>query len=304
MISRIFNFIITVFILGFIGPICCLFKLTNYTKKEMLYTWVNTIKKFLQFKIYRITEKNISHKPNVIYFSNHVSWSDFFIDLVVTNFSSKFLSRYMVAIVFPLFVVVSLITNTILFINRGANIDFNQFYRWLSYELGSDQYNNLLVYPEGTRRPGAKTPCALKKGIIFYSYEYNHPIQIIFTLNKDMVISEKIWSANKHVVLFVYYSKLIDPYHFKRTGKTREEYYEFVQHYWNVVWNNVHTNSLVNKYMKNPKKNSYLLDDLNKVNLEISNNNNTLSYWLLAIRFGILLSIILLVSYYIYSLFL
>jgi hypothetical protein len=63
------------------------------------------------------------------------------------------------------------------------------------------------------------------------SYEYNQPIQIIFTLNKDILLNEKSWSANKNAVLFVYYSKLIDPYHFKRTGKTREEYYEFVQHY-------------------------------------------------------------------------
>ena len=77
MISRIFNFIITVFILGFIGPLYGFFKLTNYTKKDIIYTWINTIKKFLQFKIYRITEKNISHKPNVIYFSNHVTWADF-----------------------------------------------------------------------------------------------------------------------------------------------------------------------------------------------------------------------------------
>jgi hypothetical protein len=146
MISRIFNFIITVFILAFIGPLYGFFKLTNYTKKEGVYTWINTIKKFLQFKIYRITEKNISHKPNVIYFSNHVTWADFFIDHIITNFSSKFLSRYLVALVFPLFYLLGTITNTILFINRGANIDFDQFYRWLSYELGSDKYNNLLVY--------------------------------------------------------------------------------------------------------------------------------------------------------------
>jgi hypothetical protein len=303
MISRIFNFIITIFILGFIGPLYGFFKLTNYTKKEIVYTWVNTIKKFLQFKIYRITEKNISHKPNVIYFSNHVTWADFFIDHIITNFSSKFLSRYLVALVFPLFYFLGTITNTILFFNRGANIDFNQFYRWLSYELGSDQYNNLLVYPEGTRRPGATTTSPLKKGIIFYSYEYNHPIQIIHTLNKDILLNEKSWSANKHVVLFVYYSKLIDPYHFKRTNKSREEYYEFVQNYWNVVWNNVHTNRLVKKYMKKPKKYANILDSFSKVNMEISNNNNTLSYWVLAARFGILLSVILFAIYYAYSLF-
>ena len=59
--------------MGIVGPLYGVFKLTNYTKKDIIFTWVNTIKKFLKFKIYRITDKNISRRPNIIYFSNHYS---------------------------------------------------------------------------------------------------------------------------------------------------------------------------------------------------------------------------------------
>jgi hypothetical protein len=276
---KFINFIITVFLLSIYGPLRGLFKLSNYTKKDIIFSYANTVKKFLKFNLYQISNQNIEHNPKIIYLSNHISWSDFFIDHITTNFSSKYLARMIVSVVFPLFYILGNITQTILFFKRGSALDFDKFYKWLDKQLKEDKFNNLLVYPEGTRRAHAIAPCPLKKGIIFYSYERARPVQIIYTLNKELLIDEKHLSANRNINLFVYYSEVIDPIDFINTGRTRDDYFNYIQHIWNRIWIQVNANRELKKITENPKKYKYLLKDYKKLNMTIHDNNNNLSYF-------------------------
>ena len=125
-----------IILISIIAPLYGLLNITSYTKKDI---------------IYQISTTNISHKDNIIFLSNHVSFTDFIVDNITTRYSSKFLSRYMVALVFPLYYIYSFITYSII------------FFKWINYETSKDIYNNLLVYPEGTRRINEFVPSKLKK---------------------------------------------------------------------------------------------------------------------------------------------
>ena len=72
-------------------------------------------------KLYRTSEHKVSHLKNIIYFSNHRSWADFYIDNVVTEYCSKFISRIEVAYILPLYVYINgcLLLDLIIFFKRG-----------------------------------------------------------------------------------------------------------------------------------------------------------------------------------------
>jgi len=301
MISIIY-FFTSLIVTLIIVPIFSVLNINTYTKKDILYFFINLIKKWFNFTIYKISSSNIIHKPNIIYLSNHTSFSDIIIDYSATNYNSKFISRNLVAIVFPTIWFIGKLTNSILFFNRGNGHNtsngnkirnMTKFFSWIDYQRTRDKFNNILVYPEGTRRPNAISPCPLKKGFIYYSYDYSLPIQIIFSRNKESIFNEKIFEANRNGSIFVYYSSEIDPKYFKTLNIDRTQYYNYVQAQWNMIWNKVNSNKIISKYLSDPIKYKHLTNKFTKLDDVIYTNSNNLSLWFIFIRFGFWILIIL-----------
>ena len=235
MINYLF-FFISLLGIGFIFPIIAIFSIFSKTKKDIVYDNIRFIRYLFSFKLFRISKHDLSTDPNVMYFCNHRSFSDFFVDTILVRYSSKMIGRYLVLLLFPIFFLFARITNCGYFIKRTSNNNIEEFFNKLETARKNDKFNNILVYPEGTRRPYHVEACMLKKGFIFHSYNMNLPIQIIITKNKEDIIDEKNFIAKRNAKLFVYYSEVIYP-DYKRYN--RDEYYEYVQHMWNYSWKKV-----------------------------------------------------------------
>jgi 1-acyl-sn-glycerol-3-phosphate acyltransferase len=277
-------FFISIFFIGIIIPILSICNLYNYTKKEILFFANNCFKKWLKYDAYVISNNKLITN-NIIYLSNHVSFSDFIFDSMITNYSSKFFSRYNIVIFFPLFFIISKITDSVIFFNKPNATNINNFFKWINFMRKSDMYNNILVYPEGIRRPYAKEPINLKKGFIYYSYQYDIPIQIIHTHNKESIIQESTLSVGFNNSIFVYYSKEINPIKLKKKNYTDEQYLEYVQNYWNKIWFKVKNNKNINNYILNKNKYSKTIQaKYTPLENVISNNNNILPVWFLLLR--------------------
>lgn len=281
---RIIYFFICVFLVGIVYPIFSILNLNNYTKKDIIFNANNLLKKWIGYDIYVISKDKLINKKDIIYLSNHVSFGDFFIDSIITNNSSKFVSRYNIVILFPLYYLISLITNSAIFFKRTNITNMMTFFKWINSIRKSDIYNNILVYPEGIRRPYSINPVGLKKGFIYYSFDYNLPIQIIHTCNKETIINESLLSVGFKNSIFVYYGKEINPLDYKKKNYSREQYYDFVQKSWNKIWVEVKNNSDIKKYLTNKKKYSNLIKKYPLLENRISNNNNILPIWFLFIR--------------------
>jgi 1-acyl-sn-glycerol-3-phosphate acyltransferase len=228
-------FFISLLGIGFIFPILSISNIFSKTKKDIVYDNIRLIRYLFSFKLFRISKHDLSTDPNIMYFCNHRSFSDFFVDTILVRYSSKMIGRYLVLLLFPLFFIFARITNCGYFIKRTCN-NIEEFFNKLEKNRKNDKFNNILVYPEGTRRPYQVETCMLKKGFIFHSYNMNLPIQLIITKNKEDVIDEKNFVAKKNAKMYVYYSEVIYP-DYKRYN--RDEYYEYVQHMWNYTWKKV-----------------------------------------------------------------
>lgn len=235
MINYLF-FFISLLGIGFIFPILSILSVFSKTKKDIIYDNIRFIRFLFSFKIFRISKHELSNAPDIMYFCNHRSFTDFFVDPILVQYSFKMIGRYLVLLLFPIFFLLARITNCGYFIQRSYNKNIEDFFNKLELARKNDKFNNILVYPEGTRRPYQVEACILKKGFIFHSYNMNLPIQIIITKNKEDVIDEKNFVAKRNAKLFVYYSEVIYP-DYKRYN--REEYYEYVQHMWNYSWKKV-----------------------------------------------------------------
>jgi hypothetical protein len=108
----------------------------------------------------------------------------------------------------------------------------------------ADTNRNILVYPEGLRRPHRPNPSViLKKGFIYHSFEHNLPLQIIHTTNKDYIIDDENITYNEGIHTFTYYGPKICPQKLKaryekkyKKEYTKDDYYEDVYNQWCKIW--------------------------------------------------------------------
>jgi len=221
-------------------PFIALFNIKNKNKKEFVSNFQSNILKVSNCKLFRISEHKVNHSKNIIYFSNHRSWADFYIDNVVTEYCTKFISRIEVGFILPLYTYIcgNLILDVMIFFRRGKTT-ISDFEKLIKYnQLNNKSGNDILVYPEGTRRTGLDYACDLKKGLIYYSYKENCPIQFIISKNKEKLLNEKKLTAEKNFNIFVHYSDVYYPDFTKY--KTIQEFYEFINAEWKKTFHKVY----------------------------------------------------------------
>ena len=68
--------------IGFIFPILSICNIFSKTKKDIVYDNIRLIRYLFSFKLFRISKQDLSTDPNVMYFCNHRSFTDFFVDTI------------------------------------------------------------------------------------------------------------------------------------------------------------------------------------------------------------------------------
>jgi 1-acyl-sn-glycerol-3-phosphate acyltransferase len=237
---KILHFLkVTIFVTTYY-PLIALFDFAVEKKKEYKSKGFTIQSSYSNCKLYRISEHKISHSKHIIYFSNHRSWADFFIDNAVTEYCSKFISRIEVAYILPLYVYITgyLLLDVMIFFKRGKT-SIDEFEKIIKHnQLNNASGNDILVYPEGTRRSGLDYACDLKKGMIYYAYKENCPIQFIISKNKEKFLNEKTFTAEKNVNVFVHYSDVYYPDYIKY--KSMQEFYDFINTEWKTTFHTVY----------------------------------------------------------------
>lgn len=251
------------------------------TKKENIFIMNNYVSKDRNFKIYRVSKERLDHSKNIIYFANHRTFGDFWIDNIVTEYCARFISRDIVKVVLPIYAYLSgyIISDSIQFFRRGKT-KITDFENMIKINQNNASGNNVLVYPEGTRRSGLDYACDLKKGLIYYSYKEGSPLQFVITKNKEKILNEKTLSSEKNANIFVYYSKVFYPDYNKY--KSMQEYYTFINEEWKLAFNSLYATD------HESRKQEYQQLDISKIhdnNYEV--NRKMLNFIRLSIIAGI-----------------
>lgn len=243
-LRTIYNVLIFLY-LAFINP---LYSILNYgvkTEKEALRSVILTNIAFLKCYLRKVSRKGLIIDKNIMYLSNHLSSGDFFIDPYVVHFNGKFISLNKVKFLLPLLSLLASQVNAAIFINNMK--DKNEIIKSMNnIEVlrKADTKRNILVYPEGLRRPHRPNPSMiLKKGFIYHSFEHNLPLQIIHTTNKDYIMDDEKVTYNEGINAFTYYGPKIDPQKLKtryekkyKKEYTKDDYYEYVYKQWCKIW--------------------------------------------------------------------
>jgi len=236
------KFIVALFLICFISPIHCI--INNHTyRKEMLQQFCNYGLEYTNTKVYKVSKQDVIQDPNIMYFCNHTSFTDFFVDAYTTNYSYKGITLNLMILFFPFMCLLSQCTVDTVFVSIYNNKEtIKKQFELIEKKRLEDKFNNIFVYPEGMRRPHRPYPSPLKKGFIYHSYEKNIPIQIIHTTNKEYCFDEFNFTLHDNPILFTYYSKKIDPiiiknkYLKKNKECTREDYVNEITKIWNKIW--------------------------------------------------------------------
>ena len=233
---------------GYLAFIIPLYTILNYnvkTEKEAIQELVLKNLGFCKSHLHKVSKKGLIVEKDVMYFSNHLSCGDFFIDPYVVNYNGKFISLSKIKLLLPLLGLMTSCVNSVIFIDNMK--DKNQIIEKMNHIeklRKADTKRNILVYPEGMRRPHRPNVSQiLKKGFIYHSFENNLPIQIIHTTNKDYIMDDEKFSYNTGIHAFTYYSPKIDPQKLKlryekkyKKEYTKDDYYEDVYKEWCKIW--------------------------------------------------------------------
>ena len=236
---------LTIFYITYIYPIYVILNYNIKTEKNAIKDISKLVMDLTKPTIYKVSKDDLNMSKNIMYMSNHLSVSDFFIDPIVTHYNSKYISLNKMRKIFPFLGLVTMLTKYCIYISgekKKEQVIAN--FKKIEELRIEDTSKNLALYPEGMRRPHRPYVSEqLKKGFIYHSFEHSIPIQIIHTTNKDYVIDEEKMKINNNIKLFTYYSPLIDPLELKKKFEKREkreytkdDYYNDFYKIWSKVW--------------------------------------------------------------------
>jgi len=262
-----FDFLRVAYIIYIITPILITFDFSIKTKKECLRKMCKIIYNSIGINLYRASDMNISYEKNIIYFSNHRTFIDFCIEHIITHYNSLFLSRWLVAFFIPLTYYCKILTNNVIFFKR-KNTNIVNFENMLKLKQQNKDGYYLMVYPEGTRRTGKNYACDLKKGVIYYSYKNDCPIQFIITYGKDDSFNEKTF-VQKKCNAYVFYSKVYRPD--KEKYLNMEDWYNYINNEWKNEFDYIYSKNYTEKDIIEKIDPDYIHDNNYPINKYILN---------------------------------
>lgn len=189
--------------------------------------YIDALRYFLKVvcksKIKVKTEKRLDNNADV-YLVNHTTCGDFFIDPIVTN-NSCGISRKLVfvAIVFP--------SLYCLLYNKLKFISVNRYSYGYGIRRVIENKQKFFYYPEGGRNPkNEKLP--LRYNGLKDIYYKKLKVQIVISYNKDKLFDEFKKELHKDVVIYTYYSHLIDSNNFE----TFDDFFNHIQQTWDLMY--------------------------------------------------------------------
>ncbi|KAK9789400.1 hypothetical protein WJX73_004242 [Symbiochloris irregularis] len=204
-------------------------------RRDDAYGWALGLQWWFRVKILSLPGPPLYKNSTCIYLCNHRSWADFYLDVLMTEGHAQMLSRWAVAIVFPMFMIAVMNIRSVVLFNRGRKKDHEEFNRLIDRRIAASPVPGLIVYPEG-HRSTKRESLTLKKGMLHYVYSRKAMTQIIITANKEAVISEKKLLARFGQTILVGFGKPIDASKFS----SFDDFFKEVQRDWNVQWARVY----------------------------------------------------------------
>ena len=243
-IKTIYNILIILYI-TYIYPVNVILNYNIKTEKSAIKEVVVELMNITKSTMYKVSKEDLNMSKNIMYMTNHLSVSDFFIEPFVSHYNSKYISLNKMRILFPFLGLLTILSDYCIYISgeRKKEEVVKSLKRIEEIRI-QDTTKNLSLYPEGMRRPHRPYVSEqLKKGFIYHSFENNIPIQIIHTTNKDYVIDDEKFKINYNMKLFTYYSPLVDPLKLRKKFEkrekreyTKEDYYNDFYKIWSKVW--------------------------------------------------------------------
>lgn len=205
-------------------------------KRDDMFGWSSLLIDFFGAKVEKVGQHDLlrTNTP-VIYLANHRCWSDFFLDVYMTEGRAAVLSRWAVFPVFPVFLTSALCLKGIIFFARNKVVDKNAFNEWLEKRVTNSPLPGLVVYPEGHRSLKPES-LPLKRGMLHFVYSRKWPVQIVITRGKEQLLSEKKISVGFNASLSCGYS---EPIHSKDFSNF-EQFMAKVQSVWASTWKQVY----------------------------------------------------------------
>lgn len=155
--------------------------------------------------------------------------------------NSSYLSRMAVIFAFPPACLCGYLLQFVWFFKRQRGISrewFTSFFKknWdvrYSYfaPLTTSPNSGVIVYPEGHRFKGEGT-LNLKTGVMEVSYNLGVPCQIVLSNGKEKLMDEISLQINKHQLITICVSDVLDPTQFK----TKEEWFQYVREEWQKTY--------------------------------------------------------------------
>lgn len=184
-----------------------------------------------------------------MFLANHRSWADFFVDGFVFIHSrhpsrslcggASYVARLMVAVAVPGMVFTAWINNYVWLFHRKKNINRNWFTEFFkkSWDLRYDQHpfsnrplDGVIVYPEGHRYTG-KRSLPIKTGALEVAYNLKVPTQLVLSLDKENILSEKDLTFNFDVPIYSSISEVLHPEDYE----TKEAWFDKIREVWEAT---------------------------------------------------------------------
>lgn len=178
----------------------------------------------------------ISKEPLMI-LSNHRSWTDFFMDTVLTG-GASYLSRMMVVFGVPASALWAWLVGHTWFFKRQRGLSRQWLTEFFRTNWRHRAHAHVIVYPEGHRN--LKTASLkLKTGCFEVAYNLKKPVQVVITTNKEQIVNEKAGRINKGVVCTVAVSEIIKPDKYE----SLDDWFKAIQALWDKTWERAYSST-------------------------------------------------------------
>jgi len=173
--------------------------------------------------------------------ANHRSFCDFVIDNHLTCATA--VGRLSVSYVMLVAGALQVWENRIVRFHRGKTRK-EELYERIDAYLQRNPRQNILLYPEGTRRRHTSLASVedamstLKPGLLWMIYQKcQYPVQVLVSSNKERALDERAWTVRLGVPIRTYVGAVLHPSDFA----SFELFMDAIASQWYVAWTTVHS---------------------------------------------------------------
>ena len=197
---------------------------------DLIYRWAF---QWFRPRVYKTSQSFKPWEGRAMYLCNHRTWTDFFLDRVLTGYRGYYLSRWKVALI-PIAPLLCAIGGSCRFFYRGRSREENKKKLYQLFDSWpKDQ--GMIVYPEGKRNLRLE-PLELRTGCIRYAWDSILPVQVMIASGKEGLINEFQMTSRTSKGIYVCYGDPVFP-------EDYDDYEEFLRDVylsWETCWDSAY----------------------------------------------------------------